>query len=237
MTGERDYQQKSRAFYDQVYHQATFGTTRSTPHFKKVAQWLNIAPGEAVVDIACGTGVWLAAARERSGQVAGIDLSEVAIEKCRKNFPEGTFHVGNAEQLPFADQMFDVVTCLGALEHFLDKEAALQEMVRVAKPNARFLILIPNADFYLTRLGLYGGTYQKDAVHEEVLPLPQWQALLKCAGLHITECRRDTHTLAKYWITRGSPLLWPVRLAVALAMPLIPISWQYQVYLLCQKEG
>ena len=77
--------------------------------------------------------------------------------------PDGDFHAIPAEKLPFADASFDLVSCLGSLEHFVEPVVSLREMARVARGDAQFLILVPNADFLTRKLKLFGGTNQKDA--------------------------------------------------------------------------
>jgi 2-polyprenyl-3-methyl-5-hydroxy-6-metoxy-1,4-benzoquinol methylase len=200
-----------------------------------VAQRIGDVAGKEILDIACGTGEWLGFFRSRGATVAGIDLSHKAIEICTERFQDGEFHCGPAESLPFADKRFDVITCMGALEHFLDKPRALAEMRRVAKPEAVFLILVPIAGFLTRRLGLYGGTHQVDA-HEDVLELEQWTQLLQESGLKVLKRWRDLHPLSWSWIRQGSPFVWPFRAAQALALSLWPVRWQYQVYHFCKAD-
>ena len=126
------------------------------------------------------------------------------------------------------------MTCLGSLEHFVDKIAALNEMIRVAKPGARFLILVPNDGFFLRRLGLYRGTFQQ-AVREDVLTLDAWCALFRETGLQVIDRWGDTHVLSRNWIASGSLATVPIRLAVALSIVICPLFLQYQVYHLCRK--
>ena len=83
-------------------------------------------------------------ATEAKGAItSGVDISQKAIEICKANIPKGTFHCCAAESLPFETGQFDIISCLGALEHFLAPTISLREMVRVGKGNARFLILVP----------------------------------------------------------------------------------------------
>lgn len=119
-------------FYDEEYYKY-FGRNVGSPtrHLKKLMRRLNIKPQEKVLDIACGTGEWLSAVTHCGAAVAGIDISSRAIDMCRQRLPQGEFFVGVAEKLPFPDAEFDVVTCLGSLEHFVDQPSALREMVRV----------------------------------------------------------------------------------------------------------
>ena len=75
-------------------------------------------------------------------------------------------------------------------------------MKRVAKPDAKFLLLVPNAGFLPRRLGLYGGTEQA-SVREEMLSLQQWQSLFDTRGLTGEHRWRDLHVLSLAWIFRG----------------------------------
>lgn len=224
-----------KTFYDQTYYKDAGQVAGAGRFHKMLAQRLNIRPGERVLDVACGTGEWLLAVRERQASVAGTDISERAISVCRSAIPEGRFEAGPAERLPFGDESFDLVTCLGALEHFLDKDAALSEMVRVGTPDARYLILVPNAGFLTRRLGLFHGTEQA-AVREDVLSLEQWQALFENCGLTVTQRWADLHVLSLDWITKGRPYLWPMRFIQALSLLTWPLRWQYQVFHLCRKS-
>ena len=71
-------------------------------------------------------------------------------------------------------------------------------------------------------------------IREEVLTLAAWEDLFNSAGLSVTRRWRDLHVLSWSWISQGKWYLMPIRAAQALALPLWPISWQYQVYYLCQ---
>ncbi|MGN2244811.1 class I SAM-dependent methyltransferase [Frateuria sp. GZRR33] len=233
MTRSNDGFDEIRDFYDRKYYAVIGNDTRLPWHCRSVARRFGPFEGRAVLDVACGTGEWLSYFREHGARVvAGIDLSERAIDACRRRLPEGEFHCGTAETLPFAAAAFDIVTCMGSLEHFLDKPAALLEMRRVLKPGGLIVLLVPNAGFLTRRLGLYGGTQQK-AVKEDVLSLDQWQQLFAAAGLRVEARWRDLHPLSRSWIVRGSPLAWPVRMLQALALAVWPVRWQYQVYHRC----
>ncbi len=225
-----------KQFYDEVYHVgADAASAEPNRHYLRLAGKLDIRSGENILDVACGTGGWLEVCSERGASVAGIDLSTRAIAVCRRRIPEGEFHDQPAETLPFRDSEFDVVTCLGSLEHFLDPVASLREMVRVAKPDARFCILVPNSDFLTRKLGLFSGTYQV-AAKEVVRTLEEWDVLFTEAGLRVDRRWRDLHVLNLHWITRGSPMMWPARALQALVLPLWPMRWQYQVYHVCRAE-
>lgn len=223
-----------KRFYDTEYYRDSRTPGTVTGHHRRLAARLGITARTRVLDVACGRGDWLLAARERGATVAGIDLSDRAIGHCREAMADGEFAVGPAETLPFADASFDLVTCLGSLEHFVDKPLALREMQRVATPHARFLLLVPNAGFLTRRLGLYGGTNQK-GVKEDVYSLDAWARLFADAGLGIEARWADLHVLSWEWIRKSHPGMWPLRALQALALTLWPLDWQYQVFFLCRR--
>jgi len=225
-----------KTFYDSVYHaNAQAGKRTHSGHYRRLFRKLGIGKDARVLDVACGTGGWLEVCQDNGAEVSGVDLSDNAIRVCREIMPQGTFYAQPAETLPFDDDMFDVVTCLGSLEHFVDPQNSLREMARVAKPGAVFVILVPNKDFLTRKLGLFGGTYQVDA-KEVVRTLPEWQALFSSAGLVVTQRWKDLHVISLNWITRGKFYLWPMRLAQCLLLAIWPLKWQYQVYHRCVAQ-
>jgi SAM-dependent methyltransferase len=225
-----------REFYDRVYYADVSASMMVPTHYRRLARKLQPWQGVRLLDIACGTGQWLGAAAALGAIPAGIDISQKALDACRKSLPDAVLHCGSAEQLPFGDHQFDVVSCLGALEHFLDPQAALREMVRVAKPSAIFILLVPNSGFLPLRLGFYSGTQQAD-VREELRTLGEWHNLFAGAGLRVRYRWRDLHVISPSWIFRGSWYAWPMRAAQALALTLWPLEWQYQVYHLCTIQN
>jgi len=220
-------------FYDQVYHKNSQPINAANRYLHKLAKRLSIAPGQRVLDVACGKGAWLSILYNMGLEISGLDISQNAIEACKKQMPSGQFHVGPAESMPFYNKQFDLVTCLGSLEHFLDKPKALQEMVRVTVPEGKVLILVPNSGFLTYRLGLYRGTQQQE-IQEDILSLNDWDHLFTEAGLIVEDLWRDLHILNRSWILRPPIYLVPVRLLQAIALPLWPLKWQYQVFHLCR---
>jgi len=222
-----------RDFYDRVYHAKAAPTASISKHLRRIALRVGPWQGKHVLDVGCGVGDWLKIGASLGAIPAGVDISHMAIDACRRSLPQAELYCGPAEALPFRNGQFDFISCLGSIEHFLNPESALREMVRVAKRDALFLLLVPNADFPPRRLGLYSGTEQA-AVKEEVLTLEAWNQLFESAGLRVQTRWKDLHVLSTSWIFRGPGYLWPLRLAQALALPLWPLRWQYQVYHLCK---
>lgn len=109
---------------------------------KNIADYLAGKDYEKLLDIGCGTGYlidMLASAHE--AQYTGIDLSpnmvKVATDKKIKN---AIFTEGVSDNLPFADNSFDVVTCSQSFHHYPDTDKALKEALRVLKPGGLYII-------------------------------------------------------------------------------------------------
>jgi ubiquinone/menaquinone biosynthesis C-methylase UbiE len=98
------------------------------------------APGERVLDVACGTGAVTRRLVERvtpGGQVTGLDLSEPMLDVARETVPGGTFVAGDAQELPFPDASFDAATCQQGLQFVPEPLRALRELRRVLQPGGR----------------------------------------------------------------------------------------------------
>jgi ubiquinone/menaquinone biosynthesis C-methylase UbiE len=96
-----------------------------------------VGVGSLVLDIASGPGYAAGAAAAMGARAIGIDLAENMRDLAAANFPDAAFQLGDAEDLPFAGDSFDVVTMNFGVLHFPDAEKALAETFRVLKPGGR----------------------------------------------------------------------------------------------------
>jgi ubiquinone/menaquinone biosynthesis C-methylase UbiE/uncharacterized protein YbaR (Trm112 family) len=102
--------------------------------------------GGRVLEISIGPGVNLPYLVNRPdvSEVYGLDISLGQLRHCqsyvRKKGWEVDLFLGNGEQLPFRDASFEGVFHVGGINFFNDKKAAIDEMIRVARPGTRILI-------------------------------------------------------------------------------------------------
>ena len=115
-------------FYERFFVPALFGDWA-----KLTVEAGQVSQGDRVLDVACGTGVVAREARKLTDQVTGIDFSDDMLSVARETEPTIEWRKGNAQELPFEDQSFDVVFCQFAVMFFPDRQAALREMRRVGQ--------------------------------------------------------------------------------------------------------
>ena len=112
---------------------------------------LDVHEGSRVLDVGCGTGNDMQTIAQfvgASGQVIGVDSSSTMITEAKKR-AEGLglpveYYVGDAHNLEFPDNSFDCCRAERLLQHLDNPQQAIAEMVRVAKPAARLVVVEPD---------------------------------------------------------------------------------------------
>ncbi|HEV2837592.1 MAG TPA: class I SAM-dependent methyltransferase [Pyrinomonadaceae bacterium] len=98
-------------------------------------------PNPRILDVGCGTGGNLKVL-SAYGRAEGVDISSQAVEFCRERGLDSV-KLGAAEQLPYENSSFELVTALDVVEHLDDDVAGLREMRRVLRPDGRLLLFVP----------------------------------------------------------------------------------------------
>ena len=179
--------------------------------------------GKKLLDVGCGAGRLLAEASHRGLDAHGKDLSNKAVELARTNASLSKISVGKAESLGYPDNHFDYITCIGSLEHFIDMDKSVREMVRVAKPDAKFCIMVPNSKFIWWKLSGRNGTGQQEII-EQMQTLQQWKILFIRYGLKIVEIYPDL------WHAKNKNIF------VRIAWRFLPLRWTYCFIFIMEKE-
>jgi SAM-dependent methyltransferase len=98
-----------------------------------------LEPGQRALDVGCGPGALTAHLVARLGvsSVAAVDPSEPFVAATAARFPGIDVRLGGAEQLPFADDEFDVAYAQLVVHFMADPVAGLAEMARVTRPGGR----------------------------------------------------------------------------------------------------
>jgi len=126
----------------------SFGRSRST---RLLVDLAGVGPGDRVVDVGCGPGLFLKAAAERGATAVGVDPSVRMRRLALRRIPAGlrpavTVVDGAAERLPLADGSATVAWAVASFHHWSDPDAGLDEVRRVLAPGGRLLIAERLAD-------------------------------------------------------------------------------------------
>ncbi|HLX11510.1 MAG TPA: class I SAM-dependent methyltransferase [Bacteroidota bacterium] len=117
----------------------------------------------SVLDVGCGCGEYSAELMAMGLDVHGIDLSPAMIEtskhRLRKFAADSArrFHRGDVENIPFPDDSFDAVVCVGVFGYLLSDDRGVDEIMRVLRPNGWLVLSVQNAislsnlDFFLRK--------------------------------------------------------------------------------------
>jgi 2-polyprenyl-3-methyl-5-hydroxy-6-metoxy-1,4-benzoquinol methylase len=147
----------------------------------------------SVLDVGCGEGVLTArwARRLNPGRVVGIDLDDPKLrsEWAQRQLPNLAFRTMRAENLPFAQDEFELAAAIEVLEHVPDPEHTVAEMARVA--GRHLLVSVPREPLW-RGLNLARGAYLRELGntpgHVNHWSKRDFVALLKRHG-HVLEAR------------------------------------------------
>ena len=178
----------------------------------RLGSMLQLGPADRVLDVASGQGrSALFLAQELGCSVVGVDYGREATQRANKAAQAASldhlvqFQSGDAEQLPFADETFDVVLCECAFCTFPNKETAARELSRVLKADGRLGL----SD--LTRNGKLPPELESVmawiACIADAQPLAQYCAYLERNGLNIRQTEEHPEALEEMVRSVRSTLL------------------------------
>lgn len=149
--------------------------------------------GDKALDIATGGGHTALAMAQYVGEVVASDLTPKMLEAARGFIQEQgatnvTFEIADAEQLPFDDRSFDIVSCRIAPHHFGDVQAFCNEVARVLRSSGRFVLMdsVSPADETLDAF-INELEWRRDTTHVRSYSLDEWRSFIEHAGLTVEQ--------------------------------------------------
>ena len=122
------------------------GRRRAARRSEIFAREGGLGPGQRALEVGCGTGIFLAAAATTGAHIVALDLSADLLVQAQARLDKAggvRLSLGNAEQMPFRKESFDVAYGSSILHH-LNIDAALTEILRVLRPGGRIVFAEPN---------------------------------------------------------------------------------------------
>ena len=130
----------------------------------------NARSGIKLLDVASGPGYVAAEAARRKLDVTGTDIAENMVAEARRRFAGVQFEIADAENLRYADNSFDAVTCAFGMLHFPRPGKAAAEAYRVLRPGGRFAFSIWCGPAKAKVLSLIADTVQRHMDGSVALP-------------------------------------------------------------------
>lgn len=198
----------------------------------------------SILDIACGKGLFLADLKKynKNLDLYGSDISEYAITQAKK-IVNAEFQAADGENLPYKNNFFDFITCLGGLEYYQEPQKGAKEITRVLKPDGKAVIFVPNLMFlgYIWlafrdgSMPTHGGTVNNktyfDWASEKFYTYRGWTHILEKNGLKIMSCSAFNYIGSTRFI--NPPMLKTYNLFLS---KFVPFNLSYCFIFVCQKN-
>lgn len=229
-----------KKYYDETYYNPESRHSRKVEDYKIFLDYLRPEKGSKLLDVSCGTGLLMKAAEDYYGcQTFGIDLSERAIVEAKARLRSSNILVANGEVLPFQDDIFDYVTNIGSLEHYLDPEKGLDELIRVCKPGGRLCIVLPNY-YYLINIfyAFWKGEHLKGhhQINERIDTLKGWLRFLKRDDLSVEKIYQDKGPKQRPIFQDKNFKKMAKRITKKIILAMMPLNLTYQFVFICIKS-
>ena len=169
----------------------------------------NVAPTgqERLLEVATGPGYVAMAFAPHVREVVGVDLTDAPLaiaEKTRqeRNLENVRFQKGDANQLPFDDNTFDLVVCRLAVHHFADPKWVIDEMARVCRPGGKVAVEDLVSSEVAERAEHYNHWERlRDPSHVVALSITQLLAYFTDAGLEVEQIQSENRRqVAEQWM-------------------------------------
>ena len=157
-----------------------------------------------LLDVGCGSGLFLNKAKTNGWEVSGTEISEYAVKRAKDKFDIDVFR-GMLYESEFKDNFFDVITIWHVLEHTNDPMHNLVEARRILKNDGLLIIAVPNINDYIYRLAYMIVKFKKpllfDKANREIhlyhFSIRTLTELLEKAGFKVV--KSDVDTQRSFW--------------------------------------
>lgn len=150
-----------------------------------------LAAAERTLDVGIGDG--RVAALVDTRYLTGVDVSQVALDRAKTRLPEADLELVEPDhELPFADNVFDLVVCIETLEHVRDVQLLLSEMRRVLRPGGRLALTTPSTSRWRI---LFRGIEHPFSPHLRAFTRRSLRRTLEVMGFQVVELHTSHATL------------------------------------------
>ena len=217
MKYNKDFPKERAVAYRDGFQNSILGQYMDSSEQSPVVTSMNLDKNCFLLDAGCGTGRYLANAVPEQ-PIVGLDLSIEMLKVAREDLKRGFFVVGELENMPFKDNVFNEVISVRVLQHIIDQQKAISEMSRVCKVTGNVIILSYNSwsllslykairmsnlgkviNYFFRFLPVVGSGFAKwSSNYDNYCSLPELAVLFKKAGMVTVE--RKGGTIGFPWV-------------------------------------
>lgn len=205
-----------------------------------------------LLEVGCGAGRYTRAFLHYRPDlhVFGCDISHIALEEARAADRSGKieYRLGDALDLPYEDNSFDIVVLFDVFEHVTNVGKAADEVARVLKPGGVFHCFVPCEGNKRTLFSLLRHSrlapihrWKRDHIgHIQILTTGQMRRILERRGLHVTDTTFSFHILGQihdlfdYWrrevLSRENVPRWQKTIVKAVSRAVFIPTWRLAYY-------
>jgi GT2 family glycosyltransferase/SAM-dependent methyltransferase/glycosyltransferase involved in cell wall biosynthesis len=143
-------------------------------HYHRYLFAAALAPGKRVLDLASGEGYGAALLATQADEVVAVDIDDASVEHARANYRLANLSFSQADMLELsdlADGTFDLVTCFEALEHVVDHDRLLAEILRLLSPDGILVLSTPDRVVYSLEQGRDNPFHTHEVTQDELVAL------------------------------------------------------------------
>ncbi|MEH1822270.1 MAG: class I SAM-dependent methyltransferase [Nostoc sp.] len=139
----RDWSYRYQWLYDGISRLAALSVGGEARFRQLALQGLTIHSDTQILDLCCGSGQTTQFLAKTSQNVIGLDASPKSLQRARQNVPEASYVEAFAQEMPFADNLFDLVHISVALHEMQPQQLQkiINEVYRVLKPGGVFTLV------------------------------------------------------------------------------------------------
>jgi SAM-dependent methyltransferase len=201
-----------------------------------------------LLEIGCGAGRYTRSFLHYRPDlnVSGCDISHIALGEARAADATGLidYRLGDALELPYGDNSFDIVVLFDVFEHVTDVGKAADEVARVLKPGGVFHCFVPCEGNKRTLFSVFRDSkrvpihrWKREQIgHIQVLTTREMQRILERRGLHVMDATFSFHLLGQihdlfdYWrrdtLSRDDIPSWRKALTRAISRAVFIPTWR-----------
>jgi ubiquinone/menaquinone biosynthesis C-methylase UbiE len=184
----RTWSYRYQWLYDGISRVAAIAVGGESRFRRLALAGLSIDPHAKILDLCCGSGQVTGVLLEYSADVTGLDVSPLSLSRCRRNVPQAKYVEALAEEMPFADGMFDLVHTSAAMHEMTRSqlEQIFAQVYRVLKPGGTFALVDfhqPTNPLFMPGLSIFFWLFETDSAWQ--LIETDLVAMLQAVGFKI----------------------------------------------------